>query len=135
MPCERITVGRMTYGDLFGSSDSDEDEGPSPSSGSLQRSPSQNQNQASRLKELNPNCLTHLGSQMAGQFLNNSTGMEFTLFAVRKVLKDPQTLRQNSGITTRSNSASRTLPDGNVKSSYMRNVCPGNKGTLHQPCP
>ena len=64
-----------------------------------------------------------------------STRMEFDLSAIRRVLKGPQRLHQNSGTTTRSNSARRTLPDGSVKFSCMRNMCAGNEGMRHQLCP
>ena len=40
-PGERITVDGMTFGDLFGGSDSEEDEGPVPSSGSRDRPPAE----------------------------------------------------------------------------------------------
>ena len=64
----------------------------------FQRSPSQNRNQASRLKALNPNCLTHSSSQIAGRFLKGSTGTGFASFATRKVPKDLLTHLQSSGI-------------------------------------
>ena len=101
----------------------------------VQRSPSQSQNQASRLKALHPNCSTHQSSQMAGRFLKDSTGTGFASFAKRKVPKDLLTHHQSSGITTRRTSTRKTLPDGNVKSSCIRSVCAGNKGTRLQLCP
>ena len=88
-PGEKITIDGMTYGDLFGDSDRTRTKDPFRVQGAgigLQRSQSQkqNQNQASRRKALNPNCLTHSGSQTAHRFLRATTGMEFVLFVIRK---------------------------------------------------
>ena len=132
----------MTFGDLFGGSDSEEDEGPVPSSGrdlqrsqKLNQSQSQNQLQASRLKALNPHCSTHSGSQMAGRFLGVTTGMEYVLFGIRKARYDPQTLHLNFGTTIRSNSVMLTLLGGTVLLSSTRNVWAGNEGMRHQLSP
>ena len=140
-PGERPTVDGMTFGDLFGGSDSEEDEGPVPSSGSRDRPPAEpkakpkpKQLQASRRKALTPHYSTHSGSQMAGQFLGVTTGMEYVLFGIRRAHYDPQTLHLNFGTTIRSNSARMTLLGGTVLLSSTRNVCAGNEGMRLQLC-
>ena len=140
-PGERPTVDGMTFGDLFGGSDSEEDEGPVPSSGSRDRPPAEPKakskpkpTQAGRRKALNPRYSTHSGSQMADQFLGVTTGMEYVLFGIKRDQRDPQTLRLNFGTTIRSNSAKMTLLGGTALLNSMRDVCAGNEGMRLRLC-
>ena len=95
---------------------------------------SRSQFQAGRRKAPNPHCTTHLGSQMADQFLGVTTGMEYVSFGIRRDQLDPQTLHLNSGTTIRNSNAKMTLLGGTVSLNSMRNVCAGNEGMRLRLC-
>ena len=120
----------MTFGDLFGGSDSEEDAGPVPSSGSRDRPPAEPR--AKPKPKLPPSKPPEGAKSTLFDPFRFPDGrpvrMEYVLFGIRRDHCDPQTLHLNFGTTIRSNSARMTLLGGTVLLSSMRNVCAGTKG-------
>ena len=125
----------MTFGDLFGGSDSEEDEGPVPSSGSRDRPPAEPK---AKPKPKPTPSKPPKGAKSTlfdpFRFPGVTTGMEYVLFGIRRDHCDPQTPHLNFGTTIRSNSARMTLLGGTVLLSSMRNVCAGNEGMRLRLC-